>query len=549
MPGRTPTRSTACDYFPKWLCAVPYSPVTGPRLLARDDAARRALLDAIVALRAATPAGPRRTSISIAEAEAAAFDARWLAAHRRAVPLAQRRRLARLRRLPRRDGPQAPQEHPPGTRARSPAPASRFRIVHGDEASDDDLAAMHGFYLQTFARVRQHAGADAGVLPPPGARRCRAQLVLVLAERDGEHDRRRAVPARRRHAVRTLLGRQRAAARPAFRDLLLPGHRLLPARRPARFEPGAQGEHKIARGFLPALVHSRHWIADPGLRRRDRAPGARRKPRRCAATRRALAAHSPFRGERRMSHARCPALLDDDAVRRSRRPSDALREPDGLLAVGGDLSPPRLLNAYRHGIFPWYSRGPTDPVVVARIRAWCSAPTACACRRASGAGCAQSPWHVRADTRLRRGHRRLRAAFRAPASAAPGSRRRCARPTASCTGSGMRTASRCSTGERLVGGIYGVAIGRMFFGESMFSARIRRLQGGARRPRPPPARVGLAADRRAGRERRTCVSLGAEALPRREFLAQVARAGGAPEPPGPWTDALRRPCTRATSPA
>ena len=35
----------------------------------------------------------------------------------------------------------------------------------------------------------------------------------------------------------------------------------------------------------------------------------------------------------------------------------ALRQPDGLLAIGGDLSPTRLLNAYRHGIFPWYSAG------------------------------------------------------------------------------------------------------------------------------------------------------------------------------------------------
>ena len=35
----------------------------------------------------------------------------------------------------------------------------------------------------------------------------------------------------------------------------------------------------------------------------------------------------------------------------------ALREPDGLLAVGGDLSPARLLNAYRSGVFPWYSDG------------------------------------------------------------------------------------------------------------------------------------------------------------------------------------------------
>ena len=35
----------------------------------------------------------------------------------------------------------------------------------------------------------------------------------------------------------------------------------------------------------------------------------------------------------------------------------ALRNPDGLLATGGDLSPARLLNAYRHGIFPWFSKG------------------------------------------------------------------------------------------------------------------------------------------------------------------------------------------------
>ena len=35
----------------------------------------------------------------------------------------------------------------------------------------------------------------------------------------------------------------------------------------------------------------------------------------------------------------------------------ALRDPDGLLAIGGDLTPGRLLDAYRRGIFPWYSQG------------------------------------------------------------------------------------------------------------------------------------------------------------------------------------------------
>src|SRR5262245_140786 len=47
----------------------------------------------------------------------------------------------------------------------------------------------------------------------------------------------------------------------------------------------------------------------------------------------------------------------------------ALREPDGLLAAGGDLSPSRLLAAYRRGIFPWYSRG--QPILW-----WCPDPRA-----------------------------------------------------------------------------------------------------------------------------------------------------------------------------
>ena len=42
-------------------------------------------------------------------------------------------------------------------------------------------------------------------------------------------------------------------------------------------------------------------------------------------------------------------------------PEMALREPNGLLAMGGDLSPARLLNAYQHGIFPWFSPG--DPIL------------------------------------------------------------------------------------------------------------------------------------------------------------------------------------------
>ena len=52
-----------------------------------------------------------------------------------------------------------------------------------------------------------------------------------------------------------------------------------------------------------------------------------------------------------------PPLLPADPEAPFPPPETALREPDGLLAIGGDLSPARLLNAYRQGIFPWYSQG------------------------------------------------------------------------------------------------------------------------------------------------------------------------------------------------
>ena len=56
-----------------------------------------------------------------------------------------------------------------------------------------------------------------------------------------------------------------------------------------------------------------------------------------------------------MNHRAMPALLGDDIAF---PPAElALADPEGLLAIGGDLSPPRLLEAYRHGIFPWYSAG------------------------------------------------------------------------------------------------------------------------------------------------------------------------------------------------
>ena len=397
----------------------------------------------------ARPAGRRRTSISIARSRSSApstptglprIDVQY---HWR-----QSRRLGGLRRLPRRAGPQAPQEHPPGTRARSRAPACRFRVVHGDEASDDDLAAMHGFYLQTFhdygntpaltLEFFRHLARDdaAGAGAGAGRARRRRTIAGALCLRGGD----------------TLYGRYWGATRAVpglhFETCYYQGIDYCLREGLARFEPGAQGEHKIARGFLPTLVHSRHWIADPAFADAIARTGARRK----RASVRALPRRARDRIRRsagRHDARACPCCSVPIRTRRFRRCDCALREPDGLLAVGGDLvAVPRLLDAYRHGIFPWFSRGPADPVVVARSahgvphrrrapvvavppRAAAVAVDACgptrafddviaACARIAAAGPARHLDHA--------------------GDASP--------PTSSCTGSAMRTASRCSTAQR-----------------------------------------------------------------------------------------------------
>jgi len=144
----------------------------------------------------------------------------------------------------------------------------------------------------------------------------------------------------------------------------------------------------------------------------------------------------------------------------------ALREPDGLLAVGGDLSPERLLAAYRHGIFPWYGEG--DPLLW-----WSPDPR-----------CVFDTGEVHVSRSLRRQIRQstwtwtLDRAFDAVIEA-------CAAPRAYESGTwivpSMQAAYRRMhrlghahsievwDDQRLVGGLYGVAAGRLFCGESMFS--------------------------------------------------------------------------------
>jgi leucyl/phenylalanyl-tRNA--protein transferase len=145
----------------------------------------------------------------------------------------------------------------------------------------------------------------------------------------------------------------------------------------------------------------------------------------------------------------------------------ALTEPDGLLAAGGDLSPARLLAAYRLGIFPWYSRGqpilwwsPDPRTVFETSRMHVPRRLARFLRTC--------PWTLKADTAFETVVR---------ACAAPRTKQRgtwldpdMRKAYQRLHALGHAHSVEAWDGDALVGGIYGVAIGRMFFGESMFSA-------------------------------------------------------------------------------
>lgn len=144
----------------------------------------------------------------------------------------------------------------------------------------------------------------------------------------------------------------------------------------------------------------------------------------------------------------------------------ACREPNGLLAAGGDLSEDRLLYAYRHGIFPWYEEG--EPIL------WWSPDPRCVLR----------PPEFHLARRLRRWlagcslEIRFNTAFSEVVAGCAGKRlgQRGTWITDDMTAayvalheSGWAHSIEVWNAASLVGGLYGLATGRAFFGESMFS--------------------------------------------------------------------------------
>ncbi len=210
----------------------------------------------------------------------------------------------------------------------------------------------------------------------------------------------------------------------------------------------------------------------------------------------------------------------------------ALREPDGLLAAGGDLSPERLLAAYRHGCFPWFSAG--QPILW-----WSPDPRM-----------VLFPEELHVSRSLRKTLRRgdFTITFDQDFAAVIGA---CAAPRSYADGTWITPAMQAAYLElhrrgfahsvevwqhgQLVGGLYGLALGRLFFGESMFS----RVSDASK-----VAFVSLVEQLRAcgfvlidcQMHTQHLASLGARPIPRREFAACLARHREQ-SGPTPWANA------------
>lgn len=251
------------DYFPKWLFAVPYSPVTGPRLLARNPADRQALLQAIVEQMRMDGWSSAHVNFHTDDDDAH-FGHDWL---RRTDVQYHWRNTAGWRDF---DEFLAAFDHKHRKnirqeRAKVAKAGVEFRVVHGDEASEDDLAAMFGFYLMTFRDYGNSPALTLGFFQHL-ARAMPRQLVLILADYQGQA----VAGAFCLRGGDTLYGRYWGARATLpglhFETCYYQGIDYCLRQGLRVFEPGAQGEHKLARGFLPTLVHSRHWIAEPQFR-------------------------------------------------------------------------------------------------------------------------------------------------------------------------------------------------------------------------------------------------------------------------------------------
>ncbi len=248
------------QYYPKLLCAVPFTPAPGPRLLAADEASRAILARSLIA--ATAQAGLSSAHVNFIDDDDALLRAGFLA--RRGVQfhwlnrgyasyedflgtLSSRKRKALKR------------------ERREAAEGLAFRRVTGGDIEERHWDLFWRFYQDTGSRKWGHPYLTRSFFSILGET-MRDDILLVFAESGG----RPIAGALNMIGGDALYGRYwgRVEDRP-FLHFEVCYHQAIDfaiERGLARVEAGAQGEHKLARGYEPVITKSAHWIADPGFR-------------------------------------------------------------------------------------------------------------------------------------------------------------------------------------------------------------------------------------------------------------------------------------------
>jgi len=254
-------------YYPKLLSGLPHTPATGPRFLLAGGPdrprVRRSLIDSAMAL--ATEYGASSWHVAFPDEEdrqalqgaglltSHNVQFHWLAGHCRdfddylATFAAEKRRKVRAERRRVRESGLA------------------IEVRHGDEVDPAEWPMLHALYASTFEKFNNHAVFSAACFADL-AQALGRRMVLFIA-RDGRQPVALSLCLRSNEA---LYGRYWGCSGNYnslhFELCFYQGIAYCLREGLQRFEPGAGGEHKIARGFTPTLVHSSHWIADPKMR-------------------------------------------------------------------------------------------------------------------------------------------------------------------------------------------------------------------------------------------------------------------------------------------
>lgn len=251
------------NYYPKLLNAVPFNPVTGPRLLARDQEARRALA-AAVRLQVETMGLSSAHALFLAEEDRAAYaDAGFMMRkdvqfqwfdrgygsfddYLAALPSRQRKEVRRERRKVADAG-------------------ISFEVVRGSDIRDELWPVVYNCYARTYQLRGQPPYLSYDCLRAISTRL--AEVRFFLARREG----RVIAIAYMLATASTLYGRHWGCIEDHpclhFEACYYQGIEYCINNKLARFDAGAQGEHKLQRGFEPVGTWSAHWLAEPRLRR------------------------------------------------------------------------------------------------------------------------------------------------------------------------------------------------------------------------------------------------------------------------------------------